>query len=337
LLDRILIVGFGSIGQRHLGLGRELFPNADIRILRHAEHDEVPPLANGCFWSLDSALAFSPQLAVIASPASFHAAISQALALAGCHLLIEKPLADTWAAALPLAKIAERSKQVLLLGYNLRYLRSLRSFRKLYLEGVIGRALSVRCEIGQYLPNWRPGSDYRKSVSARGELGGGVLLELSHELDYLCWIFGDASWVRATLAKQSDLEIDVEDCAHLVLGFGVTDRPLRAAISLDFIRHDTTRQCTIIGETGSLRWNAISGSVEHFPAGATVWQKCFLEMPSRNQSYLDEWRHMLACINGLEKPLVTIRDGLHVLKIVEAARDSSSAGGAQVPVGDVKE
>ena len=337
LIDRILIVGLGSIGRRHLGLARDQFPDADIRILRHALHDDVPLHANGCFSMLDEALAFSPQLAVIASPAPFHAAVAQALASVGCHLLIEKPLADTWRAAAPLVKQAKTCRQIFLLGYNLRYLPSLQRFRQSFNDGLIGRAMSVRCEIGQYLPSWRPAIDYRKSVSARRELGGGVLLELSHELDYLCWLFGEAHWVRATLARQSDLAIDVEDTAHLTLGFGEQIRPLIAALTLDFIRHDTTRQCTIIGKTGSLRWNAISGSVEHYPAGAGAWESLFVQEPERNQSYLAEWQHMVACMEGQEQPLVTVHDGFHILKIIEAAHHSSRAAGVQVSVGDIQE
>ncbi|QWD94859.1 Gfo/Idh/MocA family oxidoreductase [Polynucleobacter sp. MG-Unter2-18] len=337
LIDRILIVGLGSIGKRHLGLARDLFPEADIRILRHEKHDDVPPHANGCFSMLDEALAFSPQLAVIATPAPLHVAVAEALAIAGCHLLIEKPLADTWRAAVPLVKQAKTCKQIFLLGYNLRYLPSMQRFRQTYNDGIIGRALSVRCEIGQYLPSWRPTSDYRKCVSARHELGGGVLLELSHELDYLCWLFGEADWVRATLARQSDLDIDVEDTAHLILGFGERSHPMIAALTLDFIRHDTTRQCTIIGETGSLRWNAISGSLEHYPAGACTWQPVFMQAPESNQSYQAEWQHMVACIAGKEQPLVTVDDGFHILKIIEAAHHSSSAAGAQVLVSDIQE
>ena len=82
-------------------------------------------------------------------------------------------------------------------GYNLRYLPSLSRFRDLINEGLVGGPLSVRCEIGQYLPNWRPDTDYRTGVTARSDLGGGVLLELSHEIDYLRWIFGEVEWVSS--------------------------------------------------------------------------------------------------------------------------------------------
>ena len=72
LISRVLIVGLGSIGKRHLRLARELLPNADVRVLRHQVCDSVPEHANGCFSSLEDAIAFAPQLAVIASPATFH-------------------------------------------------------------------------------------------------------------------------------------------------------------------------------------------------------------------------------------------------------------------------
>lgn len=335
MIDRILIVGLGSIGKRHLALARNKFPRADIRTLRHQANNELLPESNGCFTSLDDAITFSPQLTVIANPAPFHAYVAEALASVGSHLFIEKPLAESCRSAASFIKKIENYNQIFLLGYNLRYLTSLQKFRNFYHEGLIGRALAVRCEMGQYLPSWRPGSDYRQGVSARSELGGGVLLELSHELDYLCWLFGDINYVRATLGKLSDLDVDVDDTAYLTLEFKGQTAPILASLNLDFIRHDTTRQCTIIGETGSLRWDSIKGSVEHFTAGSMAWKELFFQIPERNQSYISEWNHIEACLEGNEKPLVTMNDGLYILKVIEAALQSSSAAGAQISIGDI--
>jgi predicted dehydrogenase len=336
-IERILIVGYGSIGSRHLGLARDLFPHADIRLLRREGQPNVPSRANGVFSSLAGAIEFKPTIAVIATPAPFHVATASALASTGCHLLIEKPLADTWSAATYLAELNKSSDQVILLGYNLRFLASLQRFRRYYQECLIGQAFSIRCEIGEYLPNWRPGHDYRKSVSANRELGGGVLLELSHEIDYLRWIFGDVNWVRAMLTKQSGLEVDVEDTAHLIMGFSGQSGRLVATLNLDFVRHDLTRQCTVIGELGTLRWDAITGKVELFPARGKVWEVLFEQSPERNQSYFAEWHHLVACINGLETPSVTVDDGLKVLSVVEAARISSKSSGIQVSTNSIFE
>ena len=185
MINRILIVGLGSIGKRHLRLARSLLPNSDIRILRHKASSEVSEFSNGCFYSLKEAIAFAPQIAVIASPAPFHIPTAQALAENGIHLLIEKPLSDSLYGVTHLLATCKNKGTVLLTGFNLRFLPSLQRFRDLLCEGVIGKTFSFRCEIGQYLPSWRPKCDYRKGVSGRRELGGGALLELSHEIDYL--------------------------------------------------------------------------------------------------------------------------------------------------------
>lgn len=329
LISRILIVGLGSIGKRHLRLVRELLPNADIRVLRRQECGIVPEHANGCFSRIEEAIAFAPEIAVIASPATFHLNAAQPLALTGVHLLVEKPLSAYLDGVSLLLETCREQGTVLLTGYNLRFLPSLQRFRDLVNEKVVGKVLSVRCEIGQYLPSWRPEADYRQGVSARQELGGGALLELSHELDYLRWIFGEVDWVQATLSRQSSLVIDVEDSVHLILGFVSTEEEgqLVGTASLDFIRHDTTRLCTAIGENGSLRWNGLTGVVELFEAGGKDWQELFYNQHQRNDSYLAEWQHFLACVNGKKSPLISGEDGLKVLQIIDAIRRASESGG----------
>lgn len=329
LISRILIVGFGSIGRRHLSLIRALVPGADIRVLRHQECASIPDGANGCFSRPEQALAFAPQLAIIASPASLHVGSAQVFAQAGVHLLVEKPLSASIDGVSQLLETCRERKLVLMTAYNLRFLPSLQRFRELLSGNVIGRVLSVRCEIGQYLPSWRPEADYRQGVSARRELGGGALLELSHEIDYLSWIFGDVEWVGATLRRQSNLEMDVEDTAHLVLGFeqGADGHQLVGTVNMDFIRHDTTRLCTAIGELGSLRWNGLTGAVELFEAGASVWAEVFRHQHQRDDSYLAELQHFLTCVAGEQRPLVSGEDGLRVLQIIDAARLASDSGG----------
>ena len=337
-IDRILIVGFGSIGKRHLKIARELIPDADIRVLRHQVGDEIPQLANGHFFSAQDAVAFAPKMAVIANPAPFHIATAMVLAEAGIHLLIEKPLSSLLSGATQLIKVCEKQKVVLAIGYNLRFLDSLQHYRKLLNDGIIGKILSVRCEAGQYLPSWRPMSDYRQSVSAQSKLGGGALLELSHEIDYLRWIFGDVEWVKATLTRQSALKIDVEDTAHLTLGFKLTldNRRLIATVNLDLIRHDAVRLCTVVGEKGSLRWNGLTGEVAFYEAGTNDW--CVLcSIPHQHDdSYVAEWKSFIECVIEKKLPLITGDDGLEVLKIIEGARLSNEYGGRMFELKDLK-
>jgi len=338
LINRILIIGIGSIGKRHLRLARKIMPNADIRVLRHQTTNEAPEHSNGCFFNIEDSIAFAPQIAVVANPAPFHIPIAQALADMGVHLLIEKPLSDSLSGIIQLLETCKKQNTVLLTGYNLRFLPSLQHFRDQLGQGIVGKVLSVRCESGQYLPSWRPDSDYRRNVSARQEMGGGVLLELSHELDYLRWIFGEVDWVKAILSRQSSLEIDVEDTAHLVLGFtpDVNGNQLIGSINLDFIRHDTTRRCVAIGEKGSLCWNCLTGEVALYEAGAKNWRELFSHPHKCDDSYLDEWQNLITCITEHKSPLITGEDGLKVIQIIEAARHSATSGGQMSKVEDIQ-
>lgn len=328
---RVLVVGLGSIGRRHARLVAASAPGIAVAALRHREAaaPEGTALAH-CATSLDEALAWRPDAAIIASPAPHHVAVATALAEAGVHLLVEKPIADRTDGVAALLSTARERGVVLATGYNLRFLPSLRRFRALLAQGIVGRVHAVRAEAGQHLASWRPGTDWRQGVSASGALGGGVLLELSHELDYLRWCFGEVVAVRATLARTAFPDLDVEDTAHLVLQFrDGTPAPL-ASVTLDFTRHDPVRRCTALGSDGTLEWDGIAGTVRHRAPGATAWTTCHSAPVPRDHTYTLQWAHFVRCIRDGRTPRVTGEDGLAALRIVEAAR--IAARDAAVPV-----
>ena len=320
-----MIVGLGSIAIRHLKIARTSLPDADTRVHRHQPCASAPDFSNGCVNNFDEARAFAPQVAVIANPAPYHLDTATCLAKSGIHLLVEKPLSDGIQGVKRLLQLCQDSKITLLVGYNLRFLPSLQQFKKYCHSGIIGRICSVQCVVGQYLPSWRQNIDYRLTVSSRKKLGGGVLLELSHEIDYLRWIFGEIESVLAASDKLSDLEIDVEDTAHLLFYFkkDKNGKQIRASLNMDFIRHDAVRQCVAIGTKGTLRWNGLTGTVDAFKQNMGSWQKLFCHNSDRNDSYIAEWKHFLRCIIGEESPSVSGKDGLRVLEIIEASRRAS--------------
>lgn len=325
---KILIVGFGSIGRRHKELARKLFPDANICVFNRGNlygkiHANITIVK-----SLDEAKKFSPDIVVVSNATSEHVSITLQLISTGAHFLIEKPISHSTQDVTRLIEEFRKANKVLMVGYNLRQLESLQKFREYVSQNKIGYPISVRCEVGKYLPSWRPSIDYRRSVSARNDLGGGVLLELSHEIDYLRWIFGEIKWVRASLFKQSVLEIDVEDTAHLVLGFKseFMGRQLIANLSMDFIRRDTTRQCIVIGENGSLKWDGISGEVSIYLPNENKWKILFVDKKGIDETYLLEWIDFIRAIEDKKEPSVTGVDGLRVLETIEAARISSQTG-----------
>ncbi|MES3032814.1 MAG: Gfo/Idh/MocA family oxidoreductase [Gemmatimonadota bacterium] len=330
-ISRVLVVGLGSIGARHLRLGRTLLPEATFAVLRSgtspATANEPADADVRVLHSIDDAITFAPTVAVIASPSPFHAEAAARLAATGVHLLIEKPLADTLAAALRIRDVVAQAGVTVAVGYNLRFSPGLLAMRAALESQRIGRVLSVRAEVGQYLPDWRPGRDYRDSVSAQQSLGGGVLLELSHEIDYLGWMFGVVSTVQATLVRTGALEVDVEDCAHLVLGFTEPGgRALHATLTMDFVRRDARRMCTVIGERGTLEWNAMLGTVRLFDGDAQGWQTLFDAPIERDATYSAEWNDLAKCITSGATPRTSLEDGVRVLRVVEAAREAARTG-----------
>lgn len=328
MIERILVVGLGSSGIRHFQTAREIFPKADVRILTLSGKDTFEELQNLKLGSIELAKKYDPNIVVISNPANHHISLAQQFISCKAHMLIEKPISHDIVGITNLIRNCELSAKILMVAYNLRFLDSLIELRNFVNAGLIGVPLSARCEVGQYLPTWRQGKDYRDSVSAHKSLGGGVLLELSHEIDYLRWIFGEVEWVRATILRQSNLEIDVEDTAHLTLGFQSLDvgRQLVATLNMDFIRHDPYRRCTVIGESGSLCWDGISGEVSLFREGEQSWKTIFRDMEGVDKTYFREWQEFTRAIQERRSPTVTGEDGLRVIEVIEAARVSAKSG-----------
>jgi len=326
-IKKVLIVGLGSIGSRHLKIISTNYPGLEIVVLRHKDcfkEDNLISNIYRCTNSIDEALKFNPQVAVIANPAPYHIETSKILARKGINLLIEKPISNSSNGVRELLNICQDQKTILMTGYNLRFLPSLIEFKKQINSNKIGKILSVRAEVGQYLPNWRPEVDYRSVVSAKKNMGGGVLLELSHEIDYLKWIFGDISWVQAHLSKQSSLEIDVEDSAHIILGFKKDkNTEIVASLNMDFIRHDTTRKCCVIGDKGTISWDAISGKVSFFSPDSNDWELLFESLPDRNFTYTKEIKSFFDSVEFNKPVSVSGKDGLSVIEIIEAIEKSS--------------
>lgn len=319
--EKYLIVSLGSIGQRHLTNLRKIKPNAEIAIWRQHTTDlsDLPDGANYQFSSLDEVLKFKPHAAIIASPSSKHLDAAMALASAGIHLLIEKPIANAVEGLDELIAICNQSSLTLMVGYNLRFFPSLIEVKRIIDDGQIGRVLSVRAEVGQYLPDWRPAADYRSSVTAQTSTGGGVLLELSHELDYIYWMFGMPDTVTACGGHLSDLEIDVEDTAEILLEYKAQKCLIN--VHLDMVQRSPTRRCRIVGEKGTLVWDAIVDNIECYTVEAKSWQTLSqFALADRNQMYLDELTHFFESIQNNSKPIISGESGRDVLAIVEAAK-----------------
>jgi predicted dehydrogenase len=328
-----LIVGFGSIGKRHRDILGTMFPYSNLKILKIYNLIVDKEFQNDIFLNIEDASLFKPDVTVVCSPASTHMLYAQIFADNKSSIFIEKPISTSPNGIKNLIKTCEQNRTVLQVGYNLRFSVSLQKFKEIVDSGKLGSLQKIECETGQYLPDWRPESDYRVGVSARKELGGGVLLELSHEIDYLRWIFGEVIWVSGELTTESDLEIDVEDTARFKMGFhDVSDlNGLVADVSLDFVRRTPSRICRVYGSIANLEWNGLTGEVSIFEHNKNVWEKIYTDPNDLNKTYELEWLSFIDSVNTGNKPFVTGEDGLRVIEIIEAIRIASDTGG-KVPV-----
>lgn len=322
---RFLIVGLGSIGHRHLVNLRRIEPTASITVWhqhsRRQDRSLTAPLADNVVYELGDALDTDPDVALITCPAPLHVETGLALARQSVHLFIEKPLSDKPDGVDDLLSLCHERSLTLMVGYNFRFYPPLEVMRQALLEGRVGRAISFRAEAGQYLPDWRPESDYRLGVTARRDLGGGAVLELSHELDYARWLLGEVSAVSARIGRLGDLDIDVEDTAEITLQFA---NGAIGSVHLDLVQRMPTRYCRIIGTEGTLVWNWDSHSVRLFSAATKTWLDLYPPATyDRNEMYIAELRHFLECVKGNQAPIVSGADGRRALEIALAAKRSS--------------
>jgi hypothetical protein len=323
LIEQIAIVGLGSIGRRHLRLVREFRPEIKIIAVRSGGGNEVPEekIADEIVYTVEDAIDAGIQAAIIATPAVYH--IQQAIKLldANVHVLVEKPLSHNMENVNDFLEISENSDGVGLMGYCLRHDPAAKQFKKMLNSEKTGQILHVKVDCGSYLPDWRPNQDYRQSVSARKDLGGGVLLELSHELDYIRWFFGYIESVSAVLQNSGTLGLDVDDNADLILK---TVEGLPISVHLDFNSRNVRRTCSVKTSNGDLIWNAAFKKVIWRTANGSEEVKSFNY--DKDEIYRQQLQHFFNCIEHGQAPMVTLEGGAAVLQMVEAAQKSNVIG-----------
>jgi len=320
---KFLIAGYGSIGRRHmrnlLALGQR-----DIVLYRRRRSSLPDDELQGfpVETSLEEALSHKPDAVVIANPTSLHLDVAIPAAEMGCHILMEKPISHSLERVVLLQRALEQGGGQILVGFQYRFHPGLQRVKGLLGEGAIGRLLSLRVEWGEYLPGWHPWEDYRQGYSARSDLGGGVTLTLCHPLDYLRWLAGEVEELYASVGHISDLEIDVDDTAEIVLRFS---SGAVGSVHLDYYRRPGIHRMEMTGSDGMLAWDNADGSVRLYRAETANWEVFSApEGFERNTLFIDELRHFLDVISGRSLPVCTLQDGIRALQLALAAYRSSS-------------
>jgi predicted dehydrogenase len=325
-----LLVGYGSIGRRHLanlhGLGV-----SDWAVV-HSGAGTLPfdpPCPVRTYANLSEALqAEAPAFAVIANPTALHLPSALACVERGCDLLLEKPVSHTIDGLDTLSREVTTRGNKVLVGFQFRFDRGLRKVGELLRARAVGAPLHVRVVWGEYLPGWHPWEDWRASYAARRDLGGGVHHTLCHPLDYLRMLLGDPTGLTASLVDHGPLGLEVAEAADVTLRFpaGVS-----AQVHLDYWSRPTTHRVEIVCTDGVIVWDHSVGELRVGDGAAAAWQsEPFPGAGDRDELFLSEARHLLDVIGGRAEPACTLDDGAQVVRLCAAIERSAARTEAQL-------
>ncbi len=330
---RVIVVGCGSIGGRHLAnlasLGVEELVVCDPDEKRRRSAAATPGVC-GVYADLEDALRGGADCAFICSPTSFHLEQAEVAARAGVDLFVEKPLSHTLEGVEALVRVVRSRGIILMVGMCYRFHPGLRELKSLLEQGAIGSVLTADMWAGSYLPHWHPQSDYRKEYSAQSRLGGGVILDSIHSFDTLRWLFGEPAEVACRASKISDLEIDTEDVAAVI---AVMEGGAIVQVHVDYLQQPASSRIEVVGSRGKAIWEAGARAVrvwsaqpqEAEGAGPAAWR----ERPYTfevNDMYVAEIREFLACVRERRRPVTCEVDGLATLRVAIAAKEASTLG-----------
>ncbi len=320
---RFLVVGCGSIGKRHLGNLKALSAGELVAYDSNPERCGEAREKYGIKVTadFDEAMGYGPDVVLVCTPTSLHMDYALPAVRHDCHVFIEKPISHTMEWVDELIETASSKNLVTLVGCNFRFHWGLKLVKKLLDEGRIGRLLCARAQFGQYLQDWHPWEDYRKGYSANKALGGGIILDAIHEIDYIYWLMGKVNTVSCFAGKLSSLEVDTEDTAEILLRF---QNGAIAEIHMDYIQRAYNRSCELIGEEGTITWSFQDNQVRLYSAEDKDWQLYAQDIPyETNQMYIAEMEHFLRCLRGEDQPALNAIEAKSELEIVLAAKRSS--------------
>mgnify|MGYP003644458901 CR=1 FL=1 len=264
-IENVAVIGLGNIAIRHRRNLKLLYPSCKIIAVSSSGRSPTEPVSDADIVVSGFADLNVDKLdfAIVASPASFHKSHAVELIKRKIPVFIEKPIATSVEDANALLQLAKDYKVPITVGYCLRYMPSFLKMKELISANFIGPIYNAFITVGQYLPDWRPLQDFKNTVSARKTLGGGALLELSHDIDYASLLLGPMSVEYAALRNTKELDLEVEEIADIMLRnkFDVI-----CSIHLDFLQKQAQRKCSILGGKGRLDFDLLENTI-HFHHG----------------------------------------------------------------------
>ena len=252
-----------------------------------------------------------------------HADALVALVGAGVPVYAEKPVVTSRGDLERVRRALDTAEKPApsLAGCNLRFLPSLQRVRDLLRDGACGRLVRASLQAGFWLPHWRPGEDYERSYSAHSARGGGVVLDLIHELDAARWLFGEFSWVEARAGRFSGLCITSEDTACVLLER--EGGPL-VSLGLDYVSRTRMRRYEVVGDAATLVWDQPACRLELHREGGSELLDLPPESSDVEATYAAGMAALLACVRDGCSCSGDLREGLRSAELALAVKEAAS-------------
>jgi predicted dehydrogenase len=278
-------------------------------------HDDVIKLLDFEFHSEQESLEFAPEVVIVCNHSAQHIETVQKYLGRAKYLFVEKPISHSLERREEIEeKVAEKGI-ITYVACPLRFHPVVR-YLKEQKEG-LGKLYYVIAKCSSYLPEWQPGRDYRKSFRTRKEQGGGVALELAHEIDYVRWIFGDIKSGFFYSGHVSDLATDCDDLTVGVFEFaegGVCE------IHLDFVSRVSERSIKVSGENGHFEGDLLAGEVSFLKGSETQRSNFDFE---RNDMYVNEMKYFFESIRENRQTFNDFGNAFETVKYALMLRDSA--------------
>ena len=296
---KFLIVGGGSIGQRHLSNLKHLGYNELFCYKRNVSKEFEQKFQCKVLTQFSEVTSLQPDAIVICNPTSLHIEWVNIANELKFHVFVEKPLTYS-KEQLDYIKNKWESKSVFFIGFMMRYHPLVQKIKELIDTDIIGKVYSARLEFGSWLPYWHPWEDYKTSYASKKNMGGGVINTITHELDLVQYFFGNPISMKSKKANFDFLDIEVEEIAESILIY----EDKLVTLHVDFLQKDYDRNIKILGEKGRIIWDWHTNKVD-VKLHKDTEEEHELNDFDVNQLYIDEMKDFINLIenNCINHPL----------------------------------
>jgi len=319
---KVLFIGLGGIGQRHLRVLKKIMPDAIISAVRHSGRvNEITDTLQlnsdvnierkydiNIYTTIEEAVKDKHDFAIVANPTSFHVETAYKLVENKIPVLLEKPVSNSDNRVDDLVALSLKNSTPVMIAFMMRFHPCAIQLEKYIKDQVLGSVYNISINVNSYMPSWHKYERYNSFYAGRSDLGGGVVLTEIHEIDLLNSFFGMPDELYAIGGKRSSLELDIEDSVSVLMGYKKSDTAFAVTLNMSFVQQTPLRQFQVFGEYGSILWDISKNTIvlNDYTHGF-IDEHCFNDF-ERNDMFRDQMLHFIESVKNKTIPITNLEN-----------------------------